>query len=354
MRSEIIINLSKLDNNIRAIQSAIKPDTKILAVIKDNAYGHGAKDIADFLSPKVFGFCVATLEEGIELREAGIKNPILIFEVIDTKRNQLYLKYNLTATISDISGFSDLLPNMEYHINFDTGMRRLGIPASQAAKALELMKNNDEARCTGIYTHFASADDPGQKSVHKQLEMFSSLQQIFPDHLLRHTANTGAIFHYTDLDLHFNAVRPGVCLYGYAAGSKPIERLQPILSWKSFVMQVRNIKKGESVGYGETWIAPEDGIVGTIPVGYGDGLKRILGGKIEVSVNGKIVQQVGRISMDYLGIYSENRESFSKNDEVLLLDGEHLNAKIWADLADTISYEITSVINSKIKRSFIS
>ena len=352
MRSELIIHLSKLDNNLQAVKKRIKENVQVMAVVKDNAYGHGVIPIAKYLEPKVDWFCVATIEEGIELREAAINVPILIFESPRKEWISKYRQYGLTATVTDITDFKILEAGTEYHINFDTGMRRLGIPTEELNSVIEEYKSYSEIHCTGIYTHYASADEPNNKSVSNQLEKFRVISKEFPDSLLRHTANTGAIFHYQNLDVQFDAVRAGVCLYGYAAGESKISDLESIVEWNSVIMQTRFIKRGETVGYGESWAAPNDGIVGTIPIGYGDGVQRILSGKFKVEVNRKLVQQVGRISMDYFGIYSAE-QIFIKGDKVKIFNGESLTPREWAKLAYTIPYEITTSFNKKIERRFL-
>ena len=351
MRSTLTIHLSKLDNNLDAVKSRLKKNIKVMAVVKDNAYGHGVIPIAQHLEPKVDWFCVATIEEAIELRVANIDIPILVFESPRQELVSKYLQYGITATVADIDDFKVLEPGTEYHINFDTGMRRLGIPISEIQHALESFEDYSDLKCTGIYTHYASADEPNIESVSAQLEKFKIIKENFPSNLIFHTANTGAIFHYQGLDLQFDAVRAGVCLYGYAAGEDMITDLMSIVEWNSIIMQARDIKKGESVGYGENWRAPKDGIVGTVPVGYGDGVQRILSGKFNVEINGLLIQQVGRISMDYFGVFAD-KKSFKKGDIVTIFNGDSLNPKQWARIAQTIPYEITTSFNKKIKREF--
>ncbi|HCI71356.1 MAG: alanine racemase [Bacteroidetes bacterium] len=352
MRSEIIVDLSKLDSNVEAIKRRLKPEIKIMAVIKDNAYGHGAVPIAKHLSTQVDWLCVATLPEAIELRENGIELPILVFEVPEKEDAEKYLEYSITATVSDISTFEILKEGTDYHLNFDTGMRRLGISLEDIESTLSLFKTYNTLNCTGIYTHFSSADEPENESVLKQLARFNSIIKQFPDHLIKHTANTGAIFYYQDLDIQFDAVRPGVCLYGYMAGESESSDLTPIIEWKSYVMQTRSVKKGDPVGYGETWKAPEDGIVGTIPIGYSDGIQRLLGGKFNVLINGEMIQQVGRISMDYFGVYSPHN-SFKRGDTVYLFRGDELSPKKWAKVLQTIPYEVTTSLNNRISRRYL-
>lgn len=322
-----------------------------MAVIKDNAYGHGLIEIAKHLEPKVQWFCVARIDEGITLRKNGVKLPILVFEVPDAERVNDYPEYNLVATVADIESFKTIADGTEYHLNFDTGMRRLGIPPKEVHKALDLFQSSKNITCTGIYTHFATADVADSPFVEQQLELFKSIRNYFPDSLMTHTANTGAIFYYTHLDLQFDAVRPGVCLYGYYPGQDEIEDLEPIIEWKSHLMQVREIRKGESVGYGASWLAPEDGWVGTVPIGYADGIQRILGGKINFLVGNDLVQQVGRIAMDYMGVFSKERELWL-NEGVTLLNGSNLHPKYWADIAQTIPYEVATSLNANIAREY--
>lgn len=348
----ITINLTKLDANVKAVRARLKHGVKVMAVIKDEAYGHGLIPIAKHLSKQVEWFCVARLQEGIELRESGIKNPILVFEIPEKADGKLYKKYNLTASISDLSTFEILEEGTEYHLNFDTGMRRLGIPPEEYEEVCNKFKEFDKLICTGLYTHFASADEPLSKSVEIQLSRFKKISSKFPNSLMRHTANTGAIFYYQNLDLQFDAVRPGVCLYGYLAGNSEVSDLHPIIEWKSHLMQTRKVQKGDSVSYGETWVAPKEGYIGTIPIGYSDGIQRLLSGKFQVEINGEFVQQVGRISMDYFGVFSEN-PIFTKGTEVSIFNGTNLNPKVWAKLLNTIPYEITTSLAKRIERKYL-
>lgn len=353
MRSELIIDLKKLDHNVDVIKSTAQNNPQIMAVIKDDAYGHGAVEIARHISAKVDWFCVATLEEGIELREAKIENPILIYEVPDAELIDQFNAYDLTVSVSDMQDFDLLIPGINYQINFDTGMRRLGIPASKAKEAVQRTQELNQNICTGIYTHFSSADEPENESVTAQLKTFTEVCAQFPASMYVHSSNSGGIFHYGNKNAHLKGIRPGICLYGYSAGATEIKNLKPIMSWKSHIMQLRNVEKGDSVGYGQSWSAPSAGIVGTIPVGYGDGLSRALSGKISFSINGKLYQQVGRISMDYCEVYSADEHAFSRKDEVFLLDGNTLTAKYWADKIDTIAYEITTRIHPKVKKTYL-
>lgn len=323
-----------------------------MAVVKDNGYGHGMEGISTHIKNRVEWFCVARAEEGKKLREAGIENPILVFEAPRMKTVGLYPKFNLTATLADVSALTILKPGTEFHINFDTGMRRLGVLPEDVSLLKKELSKVSGIHCTGIYTHYFKADDPGNEEVRMQLEIFKSIRSEFPSELMTHTANTGGIFHYPHLDLQFDAVRPGVCLYGFGAGEVDVNDLEPVLDWKSFLMQVKRVKKGDSVSYGARWIAPEDGFVGVIPSGYSDGIPRRIGGKFQVMVNGKLYQQIGTISMDYMMVYLE-KEKIAAGTEVYLLKGRELSAASWAAISETIPYEITTNIKESVEREFI-
>lgn len=352
MNSKAVIHLSKVDHNLKAISSRLKAGVKKMAVVKDNGYGHGMEEISIFIKDKVEWFCVARAEEGRKLRESGIQNPILVFESPRLNTVDLYSKYNLTATLADISILNILKSGTQFHINIDTGMRRLGILQEDISTLRAELSKAKDLECTGIYTHYFKADDPGNKEVENQLKSFKDIRSEFPSEWMTHTANTGGIFHYQHLDLQFDAVRPGVCLYGFGAGAVTVNELDPILDWKSFLMQVKRVKKGDSVSYGARWIAPKDGFIGVIPSGYSDGIPRRLGGKFKVMIDGKLFQQIGTISMDYMMVYLENQE-FETGTEVYLLKGTELSAASWAEISETIPYEITTNIKESVKREFI-
>ncbi len=321
-----------------------------MAVVKDNAYGHGMSGVAQHLADQVEWFCVARVQEGIQLRREGIRNPVLVFEMPEPEHAPLYPEYDLVATVADLSTFELLKAGTKYHLNFDTGMKRLGLIPGQTPEVLEQVRNRTDLECTGIYTHFATADEDGSEGVDEQLKLFKSVRAQFPSELMTHTANTGAIFYYAHKDLQFDAVRPGVCLYGYPPGGTPIPDLESVLEWESYIMQLRKVRKGEKVGYGALWTAPENGWIGTVPVGYSDGIPRTLSGNFNIEVAGQPVPQVGRITMDYLGVFSE--QPLKRGERVLLFNGDDLNPAIWAQKAGTIPYEITTGLNSRIERCY--
>lgn len=323
-----------------------------MAVVKDNAYGHDLIQTAQRLEPVVDWFCVARVDEGVRLREADIKLPILVFESPSAETASLYADFKLTASLTDASILGLLKDGTEYQINLDTGMRRLGVLPNEVEDVVSKMAKFPGLTCTGIYTHFAKADDPGNPEVDTQLDLFKNLRTKFDSELMTHTANTGAIFHYPELDLQFDAVRPGVSLYGYGAGEEQITDLEPAIEWKSFLMQVKPISKGEAVSYGMRWVAPTDGYIAAVPTGYAAGVSRILSSKIEYSINQTRFEQAGTISMDYSMVFLKD-EKFDPGTEITLLGGNAQSAKEWAEKGQTIPYEITTRIHPSIQRIFI-
>lgn len=352
MNSTIFIHQYRLFENVSAIKNKLQSDAKIMAVIKDNAYGHGFDGIATSLNPIVDWFCVVRTEEGKHLRQIGIKKPILVFEIPNHRTSDLFPKYNLTATVADLQSLDVLASGTKYHINFDTGMHRLGILPYQVSQLLSIMPVRTDIEMTGIYTHFFKSDDPGNSEVQAQLKIFKELRSQFDSELMTHVANSGAIFHYSHLDVQFDAVRPGISLFGYGAGEKKINSLKPIIEWKTFLMQVKPVKKGDSVSYGGRWIAPTDGFIGVIPVGYSSGLRRELSSQLKFEIAGKLYNQVGIISMDYSMVFL-NEDNLESGTEVNILNLDTLTARSWAEKAKTISYEITTGINPTIERKFI-
>jgi alanine racemase len=322
-----------------------------MAVVKDEAYGHGMLPVADYLKDRVEWFCVARIDEAVRLRKAGIKLPILVFEIPPHGKEHLFKEYNVTASISDLSVFERLEAGIDCHLHFDTGMFRLGILPEDVDAALDLMKKFSELNYSGIYTHYANSDEANQPRVEVQLESFKSLRSQFPEDLMTHTCNSGAIFYYNDKDVFFDAVRPGVCLFGYAPGLVEIPELNPVVEWKSDLVQVKKINKGDLVGYGSRWQAPEDGWLGIVSVGYSDGIFRGLSGKFKVEIDGKQYQQVGTISMDYIAVYLR-QDRFEIGSGVTLLRNGELSAKEWAKQLQTIPYEITTAISPKVRRVY--
>lgn len=346
--STVTVDLSKLKQNLEILKRHVDRGTRVMAVVKADAYGHGAVPVAEALEPEVGAFAVNDIHEGIELREAGITKPILVFEVPDRSMASQYRVHNLTATVSAEEHFEWLPNGTSYHLNFDTGMGRLGFPPEKAQQVANLVEDNQELFCTGMYTHYATADNPGSELVTNQYDQFETIRRYFPDNLATHISNTGATAFY-DTE-QFSMVRLGIGLYGYPPGETRIEGLEPVLEWKSRLVQIKRIAADTTVSYGASWKAPRDGYLGVLPVGYDDGIRRSLSGDITVQIDGNSYDIVGTVTMNYCMVFLKS-ENYNPGAEVNILGGQQ-NAHDWADKLGTIPYEILTGINPKIPREY--
>lgn len=344
------IDLSILKNNLTVLSEFLAPGVEQMAVVKADAYGHGAVEVAVAIQEKVAWFAVNDVDEGVALREAGIQLPILVFGVPTDETAPAYPNYELTATVSALSHFSLLRPGTEYHLNFDTGMGRLGLYRDEIAKAKSAIQKNSESKCTGIYSHFATADDPDSEKAAEQLKLFNTIRKEFDSQLLTHMANTGGTAFYPAS--HFDMVRNGIGIYGYAPGVIPLNGLEPSLRWESHLVQVKRIKKGGTVSYGARWRAPEDGYIGTIPVGYEEGIPRILTGNLEVAIGQEIRPVVGTVTMNYIMVYLGGKPKYESGTPVEILGQKALDAERWAQRTGTIPYEILTGISCRIPKRY--
>ncbi|MEX0769252.1 MAG: alanine racemase [Balneolaceae bacterium] len=335
--SVIEVNLEAVRRNLQVLQK--KSGTKsVMAVVKVNAYNHGAVRCSRFLEPLVDGFAVATMDEAVELREGGIEKEILVFGAPTEKSAEIYPEYDLSATLSDTAHFDLLRPGTTCHILFDTGMRRMGFHPEQAENVREMTENYPGLRYKGIYSHYATADEPGSGFVHEQNKGFQLLRKQFPDEWQTHMSNSAAVLHYQNLR-HFDMIRVGIGLFGYAPGRTQIDELIPALTWKSRISQTRRLNEGDPVSYSSRWRCPSDGLLGTIPVGYADGVPRSLFGKLNVCADGKFYPVVGNITMDACMVFL-GKDSIAAGTPVTLMGGEGWWVDKWAEEAGSIPHEI--------------
>lgn len=327
------------------------PGKKVLAVVKCDAYRHGAVRVSNFIADEVDWFAVASVDEGIELRMGGIKKPVLVFGVPTYQNAAAYITHNLTATISHPTHFSVLMDGTSYHLNFDTGMGRLGLKPGQAAEARQLAVANQRLVCSGIYSHYATADDPGSEFVYTQNDRFKHIMEQFAEIPLVHMSNTGASTNYSDID-HFGMIRIGLAMHGYNSGYTRHSWLAPALCWKTAAAQVRAIKKGEPVSYSSTWKAPADGWLATLPAGYGDGIPRSLSNKLKVWIDGKLYPQAGNVTMDMTMVYLGG-EKLPQGTEVTLLGGRGWNAYDWAEQGGTNVHEIVTNLTPRVEKVYL-
>ncbi len=355
MRNHFPISIAEIQlETIRKNLSLIKEKAsakRVLAVVKCNAYRHGAVKVSRFIENFVDWFAVATVDEGIELRMGGIKKPILVFGVPTYENAAAYQTHNLTATISDLSHFSVLVDGTTYHLNFDTGMGRLGFSPAQASEVRQYAVASQRLLCSGIYSHYATADDPGSDYVYIQHQRFKHILAHFTEVPLVHMSNTGAATNYSDID-QFGMIRTGLGMMGYNAGYTRHSWLSPALTWKTKAAQVRPIRKGDVVSYSSTWVCPEDGFLATLPVGYADGVPRSLSNKLQVLISNRFYRQVGNVTMDMTMIYLGG-DKIEERCEVTLLGGAAWNAYEWAEHGQTNVHEILTNITSRVEKLYI-
>lgn len=346
--SEATINLNTLSKNLEFLQQK-SGNEQVIAVVKANAYGHGAVSISRHLEDKVSHLAVASVDEGIQLRKAGIEVPILVFGVPSDANAAAYKRYRLIATVSHPAHF-DLLPaGTGYHLNFDTGMRRVGFFPAQLEEVLQAVRKHKDLDCRGIYSHYATADDPGSEFVHTQYELFKQIRAQFPSDIPAHMSNSAAVLHY-NVD-HFDLIRVGIGLLGYAPGKIQPEGLIPALNWKTHAVLIRKINKGDRVSYGGTWEASHSGYLATLPVGYADGIPRALSNRLHVKIGKKMYPVVGNVTMDYCMVFLGDRRI--KTGATVHLMGRHgWPANTWAEKANSITHEILCRLTPRVRRRY--
>ena len=360
------IDLKILADNYKQIKNTVAP-AMMMPILKANAYGHGLVRVAQLMQELNADYIgVAVLEEGILLREQGIKTPILVLGGIWGNQIPLFLKYDLTITASSIGKLNqidELAAQMKtkakVHLKIDTGMERIGVHYYTAERFLDSAVKCANIRIDGIYSHLANSEIKDTAYTQLQLERFNEVLSFFEKHSiempLRHIANSGAILQMPNANL--DMVRPGILLYGVYPSNEAAKTIsvQPALTWKSLVVYFKTIKAGNPVGYGSTWKPGHDIRAVTVPLGYGDGYLRSMGHKAEILIRGKRYPVVGSISMDQIVVNIENDSAFN-GDEVVLIGQDGLNKITVEELANwagTIPYEILTNINTRVPRLYL-
>lgn len=360
------VYLNNLTHNLEEVRKKAK-SAKIMAMVKANAYGHGLIECSKHLiNQGVDSLGVAFLEEGVSLRKAGIKIPILVTGGILDNQIHHFLDYNLELTVSSIYKLEQIEKMAEeknitanIHLKIDTGMERIGVHYYSAKEFIEKAVNSKNCNIIGLYSHLACADDISSDLTKTQIERFIKVGNYFNELGVKkpqmHLANSAGVLYHPET--HFDVVRPGTMLYGaYPNPSSPKNAdLKPVMSLVSKIAYFKVVKKGASVSYGATWQAKEDTRVVTLPIGYGDGYRRDLSGKAKVLINGKRHPIIGRICMDQFMVDIKQDSATSKNEVVLLgqQDSESITADELANYCGTISYEIFTGFNNRIPREFI-
>jgi alanine racemase len=363
--THIEVDLDQLAHNLNVIAAHVAP-ARVMTILKANAYGHGLVPVAQRLE-RAGASClgVAYLEEGLRLRQHGVRTPVLVMGGIVGSQIPRFLEHDLTLTASSVDKLRAIDEcaaafgrRARVHLKIDTGMERIGVHWYSAEALLEASLATRHVDVEGIFTHFAGADELDLRRSRLQLERFQEVLRFYERRSLpaplRHAANSGAILQLPES--YFDLVRPGVLSYGVSpAVDLPITLpVAPALRWVTTVVFFKVVLAGHPVSYGGTWAPHEQTRVITLPVGYGDGYMRAMSGRAEVLVRGRRAPVVGRICMDQVMV-DIGRGSAWNGDEVLLLgrgDGGEIRVEELARWAGTIPHEVLTSINTRVPRVY--
>lgn len=371
------IDIKALVHNLNEAKRLAGPKSQILAVVKADAYGHGAVTISEALVRNGIQYLgTALVEEAVELRDAGIKIPIIVLGGIFKEQIPKIAEYDLTPVVYQ-EGFLKAIANearkcnkkINIHIKIDTGMGRIGVLPEDAVDFVKDAASQKNIKVEGIMTHFADADLADKAYAEKQMAEFTSIVDKLDKEVIKipyqHIANSAALVSFEND--RFNMARPGIMLYGYAPFSNPPvpplvkggERgfnLIPVMSLKTKILHLKKVSSGTYISYGRTFTAKRESIIATLPVGYADGYSRALSNKGSVIVRGKKAPIAGRVCMDMTMIDVTDIDSVEINDEAVLIGSqgkEAITADDIAMLANTISYEVLCCIGKRVPRVYI-
>lgn len=363
------IHLDHIQYNIEEIRKVIGLDKKIMIPVKANAYGHGAiavSKLAERIGVEWLG--VASVPEGVQLRDANIQLPILKFSPAFPEEMEMAIENRMTLTVCDIENIkvlesisSKMNRKIDVHLKVDTGMGRIGIAPEETIAYAEFLEDQCEHLfLDGIYTHLPVSDEADLEYTKTQIHQFQKLVDAVNQKINRrinvaHCSNSGGVLAHPEgwMDL----VRPGIMLYGYYPSNETPQDI-PLKSGLSFLTKVSFLKKvvkGTSIGYGRTWIAPQDTWIATIQVGYADGYNRLLSNQGRVLINGKSYPVVGRVCMDQTMVDVGSITDVRVGDDVILIGksgNEEVSCYEWAEKLNTITYEVTSQISPRVERVY--
>jgi alanine racemase len=359
------INLAALRHNFHQARTKVGPAVKILSVVKANAYGHGAVKVAKALvAGGSDGFGVATLEEAMKLRAAGIRSPILVLAGIYPEQCDELVHNRLTPAICELGMLERLerfarkrgVP-LPFHLKVDTGMGRIGLLAGEIDSWLSKLKELKALKFQGIFSHLSHAESVQGDYTQQQLALFQKVIGHLREGGYRpeqvHLANSAALISLPQS--HFSMARPGIMLYGVRPSpemSGAID-LQPVLSWKSAILQLKTVSQGSSISYGQTFVTQRESKIASLPVGYADGYHRLLSNRGCVLIRGQRAPIVGRVCMDLTMVDVTDIAGVEQGDEVVLLGRQGvgaISADEMARWAETISYEIFTSISARVPR----
>ena len=367
-RAWVEIDLAALRHNVQQLRGVLHASTQLMAVVKADAYGHGAVTVAQtVLQAGAAWLGVATVPEGIELRAAGIQAPILVMGAVNsTEEMQAIAHWRLQPTLVNPKQalvFSETLAKLSaarplgVHLKIDTGMTRLGFPWAEAVDFVRFVHQLPHLKIDSLYSHLATADDPNPATMQLQQQRFTAaVESLQRQHLLPprlHLANTAATL--ADPTLHYDLVRVGLGLYGvYPAPHLQTQvDLQPVIQIKARITHLKAVPAGTGISYGHQYVCDRPIRLAVVGIGYADGVPRILSNRLQVIVKGHLAQQIGAITMDQLMLDVTGIPNLQEGDVVTLLgrDGSHtLSPDDWAAMANTISWEILCGFKHRLPR----
>ncbi|MGX7073468.1 alanine racemase [Falseniella ignava] len=358
--TKALINLEAIRQNIQQMGAHIPQGTLKWAVVKANAYGHGAVAVATAIQDDVDGFCVSNIDEAIELRQAGIDKRILVLGVSEVETVSLARKFDITLTVAGLEWIQALLTTesdlsaLTVHLKIDSGMGRIGFrEASEAEQAQALLKQHG-ANVEGIFTHFATADEESDSYFNAQLERFEEILAALKDlPELVHASNSATTLWHAETI--FNAVRMGDAMYGLNPSGEVLDLpydLTPALSLESALVHVKIVPAGACMGYGATYQADNEEVIATVPIGYADGWTRDMQ-NFFVLVDGQACSIVGRVSMDQITIRLPKVYPLGTKVTLIGSNGDkEITATQVATYRGTINYEVVCLLSDRIPREY--
>ncbi len=372
--SFVEVNSASLRHNFSAVKSIVPKDAHIMAVVKANAYGAGAIKASEiFLQEGANYLGVATLDEALELRSHFSKTPILILGYSPNSNASMLIDNDLSAMIFSLEQaevFSQMAlksqKRLKIHLKIDTGMHRLGLePNFKSIETIKKIRALKGLEIEGIFTHLSNADAKIKTHAKNQMKAFNAfLEQLLEQKIefqYRHAYNSAGILSLCNGNENrlLNLYRPGIMLYGFYPSNGMKEScptiLKNVISLKARIVQIRSVKKGEFIGYGEHFYTNEETLVGVLALGYADGLMRALGNRIQVAINNQLAPLIGKVCMDQCFVKLNNIEA-KEGDEVILFGDKSAKANDASEIAallNTIAYETISTLSKRLERVYI-
>lgn len=363
------INLDAFKENMQSIRGCISKDTRVMAIVKADAYGHGAVNTAKFLLKNgADSLGVATLEEAMELRKSGVDADILILGTTFSQECDDIVKYDIIPAVFSYEYAKKLSESavkqrkqVKIHIKIDTGMSRIGyvtgVDDDNVADEIVKISKLPNIFIEGIFSHLATADEKDEEYTKKQFSEFLTIYNKVLERGLkipiRHIANSAAIMMYPEM--HLEMVRAGIILYGFYPSEevdKKRLKLKRVMTLKSKITMIKEIS-GRGVSYGKTYIADSKTRVATVGIGYADGYTRLLNNKAKIIAKGKAVEVIGRICMDQCMIDVTNVHNINTGDEVIIFGEDIVTADDIAKALGTINYEIVCMVSRRIPRNYL-